>query len=368
LDQVIENKYLEYKERLPGDSDSEKKEFLADVSSFANASGGDLVYGIRTHNGFPTEFCGLQISSPDSEVSRLENIIRNGLAPRLPVHTSTVGKLESKMAIIIRARKSWLAPHMVTFKDHSKFYSRNSNGKYAMDVSEIRTAFLLTETIGEKVRRFRLDRVDAILSGRTPIPLQKGSKIVLHLIPFGAFDTGTKFDLSSVPSEIQNLWSPFLEQTSPWARYNFDGYLVYHELGQKPPISYLQIFRNGILEMVDGYLLHDQKVYSHNLEGDLLKALPRYFSVLRRLSVDPPVFVMLSMLGVSGFMIVPRNPVISMENDYPIDRENLLVSEVLVEEFEVDWARTMKPVFDAIWNAAGRAHSMNYDEKGDWRG
>lgn len=43
---VLESKSIEYKQSLPGNSDSEKKEFLADVSSFANASGGDLIYGI----------------------------------------------------------------------------------------------------------------------------------------------------------------------------------------------------------------------------------------------------------------------------------------------------------------------------------
>jgi hypothetical protein len=38
--EVREGKTLEYKEKLAGSTDSEKKEFLADVSSFANAAGG----------------------------------------------------------------------------------------------------------------------------------------------------------------------------------------------------------------------------------------------------------------------------------------------------------------------------------------
>lgn len=40
---VSERKTIEYKQTLPGNSDSDKKEFLADVSSFANASSGDLI-------------------------------------------------------------------------------------------------------------------------------------------------------------------------------------------------------------------------------------------------------------------------------------------------------------------------------------
>jgi len=41
-----ESKTLEHKQELPGNSDKDKKEFLADVSSFANASGGDILYGV----------------------------------------------------------------------------------------------------------------------------------------------------------------------------------------------------------------------------------------------------------------------------------------------------------------------------------
>src|SRR5260221_10933430 len=43
---VGESRTLEYKEALPGGADQDKRQFLADVS-FANAIGGDLVYGAR---------------------------------------------------------------------------------------------------------------------------------------------------------------------------------------------------------------------------------------------------------------------------------------------------------------------------------
>jgi predicted HTH transcriptional regulator len=43
---IAESRTLDYKRSLPGNSDADKKEFLADVSSFANTAGGDLVFGI----------------------------------------------------------------------------------------------------------------------------------------------------------------------------------------------------------------------------------------------------------------------------------------------------------------------------------
>lgn len=36
---VLEGKTIEYKKLLPTNSDADRKEFLADISSFANASG-----------------------------------------------------------------------------------------------------------------------------------------------------------------------------------------------------------------------------------------------------------------------------------------------------------------------------------------
>ena len=44
---VKEGRTLEFKESLPGRGDSDRKEFLADITSFANTSGGDIVYGMR---------------------------------------------------------------------------------------------------------------------------------------------------------------------------------------------------------------------------------------------------------------------------------------------------------------------------------
>ncbi len=42
---VEEGKTIEYKRDLPGTKDEDKRELLADVSSFANTEGGDIIYG-----------------------------------------------------------------------------------------------------------------------------------------------------------------------------------------------------------------------------------------------------------------------------------------------------------------------------------
>ncbi len=58
LQALIENGYgerqtVEYKRELASGSDADKREFLADGSSFANAGGGDLIFGIEAEDGVP---------------------------------------------------------------------------------------------------------------------------------------------------------------------------------------------------------------------------------------------------------------------------------------------------------------------------
>src|SRR6266536_3047160 len=79
---VREIKTIEYKRALPGNADAEKQEFLYDVSSFANASGGDLIFGVTEIDGVASKVSGLDLGTVDQDILRLENIIRDGIEPR----------------------------------------------------------------------------------------------------------------------------------------------------------------------------------------------------------------------------------------------------------------------------------------------
>ena len=52
----------------------------------------------------------------------------------------------------------------------------------------------------------------------------------------------------------------------------------------------------------------------------------------------------------------------------PIDRNNLLFSDVYIEDMSNFSApEIMKPVFDMVWNACGYSGSENYDENDKWK-
>ena len=170
IDFLIENKIgesktFEYKEKLPGAKDSDKKEFLADISSFANASGGDVIYGIkevRNNDGQSTgeaeKVMPLQGISADKAKQHVENLIRTCIDPRIPaVQVKDIKGFEKNgdgFIILIRIPQSFASPHMVTFQNSSRFYSRNSAGKFQLDVHEIQNAFLATDSQAERIRSF----------------------------------------------------------------------------------------------------------------------------------------------------------------------------------------------------------------------
>src|ERR1035437_3203414 len=80
---VMEGKTIEYKQELPGGQDADRKEFLADVSSFANTAGGDLLFGVKAVQGLPAELIGVAAGDLDKELQRLDNLIADGLDPRI---------------------------------------------------------------------------------------------------------------------------------------------------------------------------------------------------------------------------------------------------------------------------------------------
>jgi hypothetical protein len=266
------------------------------------------------------------------------------------------------MVIVIRIPRSFASPHMVTFKGHSRFYSRNSAGKYPLDVSELRTAFALSETTSERIRDFRIERLARVVAGETPVLLKEGAKIVLHMIPLRAFDPGTRFDVNSLVRDASRVEPMY---TTSWShRFNFDGVLGYSSH------SYLQVFRNGIIEAVEALLLDDRRgeriIPSIAYEKELLNALPRFLSIQKEVGVDPPLFIMLSLVGVKSYtMAVDRFRFLGYDS-HPVGRDTLQVPEVVIERFDIDPAEVMKPIFDAVWNATGFPRSMNYDDSGKW--
>jgi hypothetical protein len=361
---VAEGRTIDYKRTLPGGTDGDKKEFLADTSSFANTGGGDLVYGMDESGGLPTQLVGLQAADLDAEIRRLDSILGAGLSPRIRYVIRTISTAAGP-AVVIRVDRSWSGPHRVVFAGHDKFYGRNSAGKYSLDVNELRAAFTLLSTVTERIRAFRTDRLIALSNNQTPLPFVDSPKVVLHCISIGAFAGGFQYDLKPIYDNQARL-GPL---GSSWnRRLNLDGVLAF--AGGNPSVAYMQLYRTGIIEAVQGSLLGrsvgDRRLIpSLAYEERILQYLPSCFGILQTIGCDTPIVVALSLLRTRGlFMSTSR---FDFTNDDPIMEENIILPETVVEDLSAPAERILKPMFDLVWNACGLRESLNFDGEGNWR-
>lgn len=340
---------IEYKQELPGGKDEERKEFLADVSSFANAGGGDLVYGVAEEKGAPTELVGITLDNPDAGISTLENVIRDGLDPRLVGFKSSLVSLSGgRHALVIRVPGSFNRPHAVSYKKRFRYFGRTSNGTYPMDAGEVPADFAGTAIV------------------------------VLHIMPLSSFD---------VPEPVVDLDKAY---ESPLGflpigiggdkSYNFDG-LVMHGLFRndepirgRHPESYALLFRSGIVEAASSRLLwperREKRLPGPAFSQQIMDATVRYLSLVLHLGIEGPVYVGLSLLGVRGYEMLPGAPY-RPSSARSVDRDALVVPEVMIEELttssdlaEAHVGRLLRPVFDRVWNACGYPEATIYDTAG----
>lgn len=358
---VPESRHLDYKLTLPGRDDDAKREFLADVSSLANAGGGDLVFGIAESKGVPTAIEGVEVADPDAERLRLLSVIRDGVDPRIVgVDVAVVPGFPKGAVWVLRVPRSFNAPHMVTFKNSSRFFSRTSGGKYQLDVREIREAFVGAELATERVRRFRADRLAAIAGSNTPVRMldDPPATLVAHVLPLA-------------PTRIDRAFVDPLERTLTLAlhpmgaggwnpRHNLDGFLTYVP-GEKGSQSYVQLFRSGAIESVSQRFFHKAAGQPLTLspimiERELGERLDSQFSLLAQLDVRPPFVVTVAMLHVRGAVAVVGDW--RWERQVaPLDRDFIDLPDVAVEEAKPDLDKVLRPMIDALWNACGFAQS-----------
>lgn len=379
LDQFVQQKWpegksIDYKRDAYGNRDEDKKELLKDVSSFANTIGGDILIGVDEDKGVPVGIPGVVLVDLDKEKLRLEGIIRQGLEPRIDFGIHHVTTPSGSLVVIIRVKESLLFPHRVVY--HGKFgefWGRSSAGKFSMDTNELRRAFTLSDSIYEQIKAFRQNRVALIESNETPVPVYKGAKLIIHLIPVASFRSRQAFDVTT----MQNSATKFPPLTaSGWDhRLNLDGHLTYAKRQQETECwAYTQFFRNGIVECVlseiesndaqQGRLLlatrYEYRITNH------YRPFSTILTSMREIGIAPPVWCLMSLTGVKGARIPVEG---YFRDEYrSIDRDVLMLPECVIDDLQADAVKILKPMFDLVWNASGYAQSFNFNANCEWVG
>jgi hypothetical protein len=378
--EVAENIVLEYKEQLPGKEGDQKREFLYDVAAFANAAGGDLVYGIVDRTGADSQstgvadrIAGIKITNEQSEVTRLSNLIRDGIAPRLVgVRMRTVSTVEGDV-LVIRIPRSWNKPHMVTINGVNKFYIRTATGKAPMSVDEIRRAFSEQGELRETIGRWREHRAALIENEKGPVQLGGEVTMLFHIIPADSFGGDAFRESWRVSEDDKNYMHVPYGPSGP--RYNADGFICL-----SPPIfqpnlfaGYTQIFRSGIVEYSDSNSYRSLQnvigkfIFGQEIEKQIVLCYKDAINRFRRNGRTGQAYVGFSFIGVLNKTVFGT---VSTTGALPAIRHNVFTSpEVLVdisEPEEFPYRLTLLPLVNTFWQMGGRERTPFIPNDGDW--
>ena len=368
---VREGLLIEFKRDMYGGADDEKREFLKDVSSFANSSGGHLIIGMTEAEGIAVAKSPIEGDS-DQHLLRLESLVQSVLEPRIVgIRMRAVPAAAGGHIFVLRVPKSWNPPHRVTFKGTNRFYARSSAGAHEVSVEELRAIFGSGASLNDRIvafRRERLARID-VNDGIFPLAQALG-RLVVHIAPFSAFGSGIQIDLGEARGVKGNLVPMGAEGWTD--SFNFDGFAV-KRTGEQC-YGYTHVFRNGIIEATKVRILGDVRqrvVFAYRDFGeDLFAHFPQYMNALERLAVSPPFIIMITLQGM-------RNAVIPLPGMFggdspPAGRDVLELPPQQIDGFGdiASYQRALGPALDALWNAFGEedaeAFMESFDAHGRW--
>lgn len=366
---ATEDRDLDFKRELY--KPNKHKDLCTDLSAFANTVGGNLILGAEEERdadgnktGRISELVGVPADGLEDILQTYENVLRNGVDPRLPpvqflvVPGGTVGP-----CVVARVPRSWIGPHMV--KDSGRFNMRNTKGNFPLDARQVRAAFLETEAPLVRARQFRQDRIRKIMSGETPAGPYQGPMLCLHITPVEGVHEAAR-DIVTGNKALRDL-RLLAEEVYGSGRHNVDGFVTQLRSKTYAHPSYLQVFREGAIEAVDSLGADQKYLPSHSFEQNLVKVGREYVAALRGCGVDSRLLIATSLLWAQGYrMGVSRENLFGNLEERVIDRDHIYPPDILVDEQPIT-GELLKPMFDVIWQAAGWEGSRNFDAAGAWQ-
>ncbi len=299
-------------------------------------------------------------------------MIRDNIEPRLyALQIRAVGGFPNGPVILIRVGQSWNGPHMVTL--NHRIYSRRGTQSYPLDVSELRSAFLLSESLSERLRRFRDDRIARIIADETPVRLKPEARLVVHMVPVKAMQPDNKTDVYALLNDHQARQSlrP-MESGGGWhSRYNFDGFVAYQD---SYPATYLQLFGSGAMEWCANFgekEQHENGIFlylpAESIASELHVCLGSGKAAFSYLGIQPPYFLSVALIGVRGYHLATRGSSWRFHK-YTVDRDTLVFPDIRIDDKDFEPTVVMRPILDALWRAVGYPHCAYYDNDGTWIG
>ena len=146
-------------------------------------------------------------------------------------------------------------------------------------------------------------------------------------------------------------------------------------MGNTKSKSYLQLFRNGVIETVNADTLapYDGKLFLPSLkvldfEQQVIRSIKDSLALYKSINMETPIYAFLTFLGIRGYILQSSRVEWRRGPAPQIDIDILSSNQLIIQDYSFNVEGELKPLFDIIWNAFGLEKSRNYDDLGKWIG
>lgn len=243
---LSESNILDFKR----DPYTDNKDWLKDVTAFANTSGGRIIMGVdEDESGFATEAIGLKIDNLDKEIHKLFSWLREHSEPDVSGSVRIWSEQDNhgRLFLIADIEESSLGPHRLkvqSSKANRHVYLRKGRDCVPATMSEIGELFEGSTRTMSKIFEFVRQRREAIPE-RSAMGYGIFQYMCIHVCPRQGFGSRRLVDVAlSVDTKT------FAPENANWSQVlpNPLGAIV--QSAERDDKSYHQLFYNGCAELL----------------------------------------------------------------------------------------------------------------------
>jgi hypothetical protein len=219
----------------------------------------------------------------------------------------------------------------------------------------------------ERARQFKDKRIQKIRSREgAAANLTSDKFICIHVVPVGALSGEIALAINELDPRTTHL--PPFGSTGFNTDFNGDG-LLRVDSAQGRTNSYLQMFRNGIIESVNSKMLTGRGRREDGLPSQAFcTSLGTWWSkaveLFQTVNIVPPACLLMTLIGVKDVpLILVANPGYYSR---PFDRDVISLPEVVIEGLTKHPRHLLRPALDVLWQHSGEDSCPYFLSDGTW--
>jgi hypothetical protein len=362
-----ESQRLDFKRALPpAGNDAARLELLKDVAAFANADGGDLVFGVSDDKGCAETVHAITSEAADAAQRRLRQMLDAKLERRVSaLQFRDVPIAARGYVLVLRVPASFDGPHSFEHNGGRRFVHRTGTNITDMTYEQVRQAFDRGATAVERARQFRERRIEAIKAGKTWAPLRPGPLCVVHVVPLVAMSGRLRVDLNKLYHDY--LAFRFRDWGGASRTLNLDGLAVHiGRRGSEHLPAYTQVFRDGSIEAArfGGLTIKDDKIIPGLTVARFFRdCVSQFLPALRAMGLSGPAIIGGALLNTEGYEFAYGD---AYSGTARADRSDLVLPEVWIERLEAvtDIDSIARELLDILWQCFDQERCVHFDGSG----